>query len=50
MKTYSNKILTGLLFAISLFVESCDDFLDVAPPYTQDAENFFDGRRLRGGR
>ena len=41
MKTYSNKILTGLLFSISLFVGSCDDFLDVSPPYTQDAENFF---------
>jgi len=35
------KICVVLIFAISFIFGSCDDFLDVAPPYTQDAENFF---------
>lgn len=35
-----NKFL-GFFMVISLFLGSCDDFLEVSPPYTQDAENFF---------
>lgn len=41
MKSITNNKYFGFFLVISLFFGSCDDFLEVTPPYTQDAENFF---------
>ncbi len=41
MRSIINNKYLGFFLVISVFLGSCDDFLEVTPPYTQDAENFF---------
>lgn len=42
MKNIHKAILIVTLLLVSLVPTGCEKFLDLDPPYTQDAENFFD--------
>ena len=41
MNDIKNKFLSGLLLSCALVFSGCDKFLEINPPYTQDAENYF---------
>jgi len=41
MTILKTKLFSGLLFTCCLIFSGCDKFLEVNPPYTQDAENYF---------
>jgi hypothetical protein len=41
MNNIKNKFLSGLLLSCALVFSGCDKFLEINPPYTQDAENYF---------
>ena len=41
MTILKTKLFSGLLFTCCLVFSGCDKFLEVNPPYTQDAENYF---------
>ena len=41
MKNRASQLISLTLIAFSLIFSGCDKFLNVDPPYTQDAENYF---------
>lgn len=41
MKSLTKSLAIAGILLVSLFQTGCKDFLDLEPPYTQDAENFF---------